>query len=99
MSATAKVLRAVLTAVIVVGLVVWSFLDLDTAAKVGGVIACLLALPAIWLLPQSRPSTATPRIQRLSRVRSGGSIKQKSVSPAEQRVVRAEADGDIEQSQ
>src|SRR3954471_22868146 len=99
MSASAKVLRASLTAVILVGLVLWSFLDLDTAAKVGGVVASFLSLPAIWLLPHSQPSTATTRSQRLRRLRSRGSIKQKSAGPARQKIVRAKAEGDIEQTQ
>jgi len=99
MKVPATALRTVLTVVILVGLIVWSFLDLDTADKVGGVVACLLALPTIWLLPRTAQSTTTSGTQHLRRVRSKGSIRQKSQSPAQQKIVRATAEGDIEQSQ
>jgi hypothetical protein len=105
MRTAATPMRIIVSVVIFVGLVVWSLLDLDTAAKIAGVIACLLALPAIWLVGGRQDSrrngeraSASSR-QRIRGVWTKGKATQRSSTPADQRIVGVRADRDVEQSQ
>ena len=86
--------------VMAAGLFVLALLDLDFAAKIAGVVACLLALPAIWMLPrQKQTESRSQREQFLHRARSGKSVRQKSTRPINQRMSDVNAKADIEQSQ
>ncbi|UFS97324.1 hypothetical protein [Nocardia huaxiensis] len=95
MPSIATAVRIIVTVAVIGALAVWSFLDLDTAAKVAGVVACLLALPAIWLLGGG---TRQAR-QSLRRVKTKGAIRQHSSRPANQRIAGAYSDKDIDQRQ
>lgn len=84
----------------VAGLLVVAVLDLDLAVKLAGIAACLLALPAIWMLPrQERTDARSRRDQVLNGVRSRKSVRQTSTRPISQRMTEVDADGDVEQSQ
>lgn len=96
----ATVAKVLVTILVAIGLLALALLDLDLAAKIAGLLACVLAIPAIWLSPKKggAQSPSDPK-QVMRGARSGRSIRQRSSKAATQDMTDIGASGDIEQSQ